>query len=416
MDVSRRNSEKQKQVDSLAASEFYLTAMHRMKQKLKGIMTTGDERRFLFFQSFLYSLSIAYGSLIKLRETLYKKGVFKAQKLPCPVISVGNITLGGTGKTPMTIYVAELIKRLGYHVVVISRGYKGTAENVGGVVSDGHSVTLGPEQAGDEPFMMAQRLKKIPVVVGKNRYKSGMLAIQKFNPDVLLLDDAFQHLQLKRDLDLVLLDSNAPFGNTYLFPRGTLRETAVSLARGGAVILTRSDIETPALFDQIKKLAPGLPIFSSVHTPYIHKIVSKSQQKDRHERNITFNNDFDIFKKKRIFAFSGIARNDDFQRTLESFECDLAGFIGYPDHYRYSDKELTEILRSATAQSADYIFTTEKDFVRIVQPIQWPIDLVVVGINISFKKDANAFDEFLSSRLGCAVKRKPNEQAATKNP
>lgn len=374
-------------------------------------MTTGNERRFLFFRSLLYFLSISYGGLVKLREALYKKGILQAKKLPCPVISVGNITLGGTGKTPMTIYVAELIKRFGYRVAIISRGYKGAAEHVGGIVSDGRTVRMGPEQAGDEPFMIAKRLKKIPVVVGKNRYKAGMLAIREFNPDVLLLDDAFQHLKLRRDLDLVLLDSNAPFGNTHLFPRGTLREAPSSLARGDAVVLTRSEIGTPALFDQIKRLVPGTPIFYSYHTPYIHKIVSGKKQEGQNGRNITSENAFEIFKRKRIFAFSGIARNDDFRRTLETFECSLTGFRGYPDHYRYSSKELSKILSSATDHSADFIFTTEKDFVRIVHPIRWPIDLVVIGINISFKRNDNTFAEFLSSRLALFLKHKPAERA-----
>ncbi len=367
-------------------------------------MNTKDGPGLLFFRSLLYSISIGYGGLLKLREALYKKGVLQTKKLPCPVVSVGNITVGGTGKTPMTVYVAELIKRFGYRVVIISRGYKGKAEKVGGVVSDGHTIFMGPDQAGDEPFMIASRLKTVPVIVGKNRFKAGVLAIKKFNPDVLLLDDAFQHLKLGRDVDLVLLDSEAPLGNTYLLPRGTLRETASSLARGDAIILTRSEMEKPLLFGQTKTLPPGKPIFRSFHTPYIYKIVSGDNHKGEDSLKISSRFDFEVFNRKRVFAFSGIARNDDFRRTIESFKCKLTDFVGFPDHYRYSAKDLDKILNSAIDLSADFIFTTEKDFVRIAPRIKWSLDLVVVGIKVSFINDGTDFDEYLSGWLSFIIK------------
>ncbi|MBW2643060.1 MAG: tetraacyldisaccharide 4'-kinase, partial [Deltaproteobacteria bacterium] len=328
-----------------------------------------------------------------------KKGFLQSKRLPCTVISIGNITVGGSGKTPMTIYMAELIKHLGYGVAIISRGYKGRAEKIGGVVCDGRMICMGPDEAGDEPFMISERLKTVPVIVGQNRFKAGILAIKKFKPDVLLLDDAFQHLKLNRDIDLVLLDSKKPFGNTYLFPRGTLRETASALLRGDAVIFTRSGVGKPAALDQVKRIVPKKPIFHSFHTPYIYKIITENSLQSPDRLNISSMYDFDIFKRKRVFAFSGIASNDDFRRTIESFRCELENFLGFPDHHPYSNRELDEIVKSAMDLSAEFIFTTEKDYIRIAHKIKWPIDLVVIGIEISFGENDIAFKSFIKSRL-----------------
>jgi tetraacyldisaccharide 4'-kinase len=370
-----------------------------IKRKTLAVMTGEEENRSSFLKRFLFGISIGYGRLVKLRETVYKKGVLQSKRLPCAVISIGNLTLGGSGKTPMTIYVAELIQDLGYGVAIISRGYKGRAEKIGGVVCDGRTMFMGPDTAGDEPFMVARRLKTVPVIVGQNRFNAGRLAIQEFKPDVLLLDDAFQHLKLHRDLDLVLLDSKDPMGNTYLFPRGTLRETASGLSRADAVILTRSDIGKTQGLGQIKKYFPRKPIFHSFHTPYIYKIVTGNHSQLRDRPTISSRYNFDIFKNKKAFAFSGIASNDDFRRTIESFECQLKNFSGFPDHHPYSDRELDEILKSAMEVSAEFVFTTEKDYVRIAHKIKWPIDVVIIGIEISFGKKDIDFKSFIKHRL-----------------
>lgn len=370
-----------------------------VKRKIQAIMTGGRENGSSSLKLFLFSISIGYGGIVRLRENLYKKGFLQSKRLPCPVISIGNITVGGSGKTPMTIYVAEFIQHLGYDVAIISRGYKGQAEKIGGVVSDGRIICMGPDKAGDEPFMVAKRLKTVPVIVGQNRFKAGILAIEEFRPDVLLLDDAFQHLKLHRDIDLVLLDSKAPLGNTYLFPRGTLRESAFALSRGDAVILTRSVVGNMAPLDQIKGVVPKKPVFHSFHTPYIYKIITGNSAQSRDRLNISSKYDFDIFKRKRVFAFSGIASNDDFRRTIESFRCKLENFLRFPDHHPYSNRELDEIVKSAMDRSAEFIFTTEKDYVRIAHKIKWSIDLVVIGIEISFGENDIAFKSFIKSRL-----------------
>ena len=373
--------------------------MRNIKKKIETIMTARGESRSLFLRPFLSAISIIYGGSVKLRGTLYKKGILQSKRLPCPVISIGNITVGGAGKTPMTIYIAELIKHLGYSVAIISRGYKGRLEKIGGIVCNGRTICMGPEKAGDEPFMIAKRLKTVPVIVGQNHFKAGTLAIKEFNPDILLLDDGFQHLKLNRDLDLVLLDHNSPFGNGHIFPKGTLREPIFSLYRGDAVILTRSDfIKTDSLV-RLKGMMKNKPIFKSTHVPYIYKIIETYNTSPHPETKGLFSRDFDIFNGKRVFAFSGIAKNDDFRQTVESFKCEIAGFSGFPDHHQYSAIELGEIVKSAMDLSADFIFTTEKDYVRIAHRIKWPIDLVVIGIEISFGEDDIDFKSFLKSRL-----------------
>ena len=370
-----------------------------IKREIQEIMTGERESGSLFLNLFLFAISIGYGGIVLLRKTLYNKGLLRSRRLPCPVISIGNLTVGGSGKTPMAIYIAELIQALGYTVTIISRGYKGQAEKIGGVVCDGRKICMRPDTAGDEPVMVAKRLKTVPVIVGKNRIRAGRLAILEFKPDILLLDDAFQHLKLYRDLDLVLLDSKNPLGNTYLFPRGTLREPASALSRGDAVIITRSDIGKVPSLDQIKKHVPRTPIFYSFHIPYIYKIVAGNSAQLQDRLTISSKYDFDVFKNKRVFAFSGIANNDEFRRTIESFHCRLENFTGFPDHHQYSDTELDEILKSATDLSVEVIFTTEKDYVRMAHKMKWPITLVIIGIEISFGANEIAFKSFIKSRL-----------------
>jgi tetraacyldisaccharide 4'-kinase len=372
----------------------------RVLKKIKTLMT-GCEKTGMFSPGSILSMfAVAYGAGVKLRATLYKKGILASKRLPCIVISIGNLTVGGTGKTPMTIYLAELLKQFGYQVAVISRGYKGEAERSGGIVSDGRQIFLGADQAGDEPFLVATRLKNVPVVVGQNRYMAGLLALEKFHPDVLLLDDAFQHLQLERDMDLVLLDGSHPFGNSHLLPRGTLREPVSSLSRGDAFVLTRSDfssdVDRTVFEKKCGERIQNLPVFKSAHTPYVFKTIICNQSARPLRRS--FSCERDGLKGHRVFAFSGIARNDDFKKTVERLKCDLAGFLGFPDHHPYSDEDFNTIVKASNDAEVDLIMTTEKDYVRIAGKMSFPIDMVVMGIKISFE-DKNGFDAFIKKRL-----------------
>lgn len=353
----------------------------------------GEDRSWL--KTGLLAASLAYGWGVQLRDFGYTRGILKSRHLPCAVVSIGNLTVGGTGKTPMTIYMAEFIRSLGLKTAVISRGYGGKAEKKAGVVSDGRRILLQAEMAGDEPFMMAEQLETIPVLVGRNRFQSGRTAMDRFRPDVILLDDAFQHRQLARDLDIVLMDAERPLGNGYLLPRGSLREDSASLRRCHAVVFTRADETDLPAHEHITRLLGSKPVFQSSHKPYLLKILKEKSGGTCSET--ACEQGIEGLAGKRIFVFSGIARNDDFENMLESLGCSIAGIAFYPDHYRYSQKDIKDIADAAVHHGSDCMVTTEKDYFRIPQKSRFPIALVVMGVKICFKDDG--FDRFVSSRL-----------------
>jgi len=375
----------------------------KIRTKIETIMTGSEKTRFFSVGSLLFALSLCYGYAVRLRENCYKKGILRLKKLPCKIISIGNITVGGTGKTPMTIKVAEIVKRLGYKVAVISRGYKGSLEKTGGIVSNGKTVLMGPDKAGDEPFMIASTLKDIPVVVWQNRFKAGCLVMDEFDSDVIVLDDSFQHLRLKRDIDLVLLDCRHPFGNNHLLPRGTLREPVSALLRGDAFIITRSDYAGDAIIaaftDKLRNLTHGKPVFRSCHIPYVYKAAKEKKRSIHRSLQNILPCNLECLKDRKVVAFSGLALNSDFRLTIESLKCDLINFLEFPDHHNYSDTDLNRIYKTYLESKADFLLTTEKDYVRVAHRITWPIDPVVVNIKVSFGDDDEAFNTFIKKRL-----------------
>jgi len=378
--------------------------MNKILKKIERIIFSKKKAGLISFESFLFLLSIIYGSTMKIRAILYNISLLKAKKLPCIVISIGNITSGGTGKTPMTIYIAKLLKRIGYKVAVISRGYKGLTEKTGGIVSDGKTIFMKANESGDEPFMIANRLKNIPVIVGKNRFNAGMTALNIFNIDVIVLDDAYQHLKLKRDINLVLLDKNDPFGNNYILPRGSLREPISSLMRSDTIILTRSDsksdMEKASSLSKFQKNIYGKPIFKAIHTPIIYKII---KDKNIISDKISTQN-FDLLRGQKVFAFSGIARNIDFINAVEGLNCKLEGFKEFPNHHPYSNNDLNNIFQLLDKLKVNFVLTTEKDYAKLANRVKWPVSLIVIGINILFENYDNAFDNFIKNKIDELVK------------
>ncbi len=351
----------------------------------------------------LYPISLVYGAGQKLRAFAYRHRVVPARQLPCKVICVGNITVGGTGKTPMTMYVAQMIKQLGYRAAIVSRGYRGSAESQGGIVSDGKSIGMGPELAGDEPYLMARSLREIPVIIGKNRYASGMLALKQFQPDVIVLDDGFQHLRLQRDIDLVLLDHTLPFGNGHLLPRGILREPISALARSTACILTRcrsgQDDPGTSPLELIKQYAPHSPVFTSSHKPYVYPVKAGEQFSVTGTASQYSDQEVNRMTKEPIFGFSAIARNADFQNTVKNLGFNPSGFLEFSDHHRYTAHDLSFIQSKAESAGACCLITTEKDLVRLSPQNPFPLQLIVVGVKISFGNNQREFINFLKSQL-----------------
>ncbi len=371
-----------------------------VKNKIESVMKRTGKAPDSPLAALLYGASIPYGAVQKLRAACYRHRLLPSRRLPCRVISIGNITVGGTGKTPMTIFVADEIRRADYRVVVISRGYRGDAEKRGGVVSDGRTILMKANTAGDEPYLIARRLKDVPVLVGKNRFAAGMLACDIFQPDVIVLDDAFQHLQLQRDLDLVLLDCGHPLGNRHLLPRGVLRESPAALARSSACILTRcrDDAAIPAA-DGLQSLASGRPFFRSTYIPFCYATDGGEQKAFDAAGVRTVTLDPQKIKDRKVFAFSGIARNDDFRRTAAELGFDISGFLDFADHHPYTVGDLSKIVSRARHCGADELITTEKDYVRIARRQPLALKLIVVGVKISFGEDRQEFDAYVKNSL-----------------
>lgn len=368
--------------------------MNYIRNKIQSAMMDDGGRGAL--SGFLLQLSAhAYGAGLKGLQGLYGQGLLKIHKLPCRVVSIGNITVGGTGKTPMAIYTARLVQALGYRVAVVSRGYKGAAEKSGGIVSDGRRIRMTPKTAGDEPYLLAQSLKDIPVLVGRDRFQSGMTAIREFATEVVMLDDAFQHIRLERDIDLVLLDDRRPFGNGRLLPRGALREPADALRRCDAVILTRCLKESTATYAVVRKMFPRRPVFKSRHVPAIVRVIG-AEGADEGPPPAMGPNDL---KRLRVFAFSGLADNRNFRDSLTDMGCQVSGRSGFPDHHPYTEADLNAVLHSARESGAEALATTEKDFTKISGRIRWPLKLIVIGVQASFGEEAPVFRDFIRDRL-----------------
>jgi tetraacyldisaccharide 4'-kinase len=377
-----------------------------LRRRIEALMGGERPRPFDPLAAGLNLAAGVYAGVGRLRAVLYRRGVLRARRLPCPVIAIGNLTVGGTGKTPMAIHVAGLLQQLGYRVAVISRGYGGLAEKTGGVVSDGATLRMTAAEAGDEPYLMALLLPGVPVVVGSSRRRAGFRALTAFGVDILVLDDAYQHLQLARDLNLLLLDQAAPFGNGRVLPRGVLREPASALSRADAVVFTRAtgNVGHGPSATRLPGLGTGVPVFYCRHRPYVSGIVpvGKRRMAAAAPRVAAAG-----LAGPPTVAFSGIARNDDFLQTLVGLGVRVSAALAFPDHHRYSEKDLERIRRAARQTGARQLVTTHKDFVRIQPRGVWPLPLGVVGVRIDFGDQFQAFSDFIRRRTADFFSRGP---------
>ncbi len=337
-------------------------------------------------------LSFFYGLAVLVRIFLYARGVFASHSRPCKVVSVGNITLGGTGKTPLVCLLSEMIQARGYRVGILSRGYKGNFSGPFALVTDGERILMDAHQAGDEPYLLAEKLKGVPVIVGKERWQSGRYAIELFRTEVLILDDGFQHLPLNRDLNLLLIDSSSPFGNGRLFPRGTLREPLAQISRADAVILTKvgESGNMNNLKENLRRILEGHRIFQVDYaTAEIRLYGEKTSLPSEY------------LKGMKVLAFSGLAKPESFRKTLLSLGAEIIEFETFPDHYWYDPKDATKLWARAAELGVGALVTTEKDLVRMEGLTPGDIPLWSISIRHFFpKNDQPQFEEFLFSRLG----------------
>jgi len=338
------------------------------------------------------AISWPYLLIINLRNWLYDKKIIAVEKLPCPVISVGNITVGGTGKTPCVIMLARLLQSKGFKPAILSRGYGGKNTKSVNIVSDGKNILLDSKTAGDEPFLMAQSLKNIPIIVGSQRIKTGKAAISQFGANVLICDDAMQHRKIFRDIDLVLLDSQNPLGKGNVLPRGKLREPIACLKRASALMLTRTD--EVAETDNIKgKLAQSdnIPIFTSVHR--LQDVIKAD-----------YSDIWPISKLsgKKVCAFCGIAKPDSFHKSLLAARAQILSWDTFPDHHNYSSAELETIKNKFYNDGADIIITTQKDGMRLQNFHEFLSMIYLLRIEMEVTPSRELFDKFILDRLAKA--------------
>ena len=319
----------------------------------------------------IYLLSLLYGGAVRSRVFFYTSGLLIPKRLPCPVISVGNITVGGTGKTPLVMALARRLMERGIPVAILSRGYKGKGRSRA-LVSDGHRILLSPEESGDEPFLMAGSLKGIPILVGKDRFANGRTAIQQFGVHALLLDDGYQHLQLYRDLNILLIDSTIGFGDHHLLPRGLLREPLAYLRRADLILLTKVEHpeECRLLEEELREIHPGSPIFHSHYEP-LDFIGPKGEQEDLRS-----------LRGKRALVISGIANPGYFSSLLKKCGMEIVKEAIFPDHHLYTAEDLTSIEKQG--RGVDWFLTTEKDMVKMskIDIGHLPIRALRIGIKI----------------------------------
>jgi len=326
-----------------------------------------------------------YSSLMKLREYLYLTGVFRQQSVDVPVISIGNLVLGGTGKTPTVQHLAKLLVEHGYQPAIVCRGYGGKAKEAVNIVSDGKNVFLTAVLSGDEPNLHAHSVPGVPVLTGKRRIFPSRYATQQFNCDVIILDDGFQHLSVKRDLDVILFDSTALAGNSRVFPGGPLREPISALNRCHAFLLTGQNLSKQARTRQfanlLKQKFPERPVFlSSVNTARL----LEQNGKVSHNGGT-----------KKLFGFCGIANPLRFERSLLNLGVQLVGFQTLKDHSAYSQPLVAHLCDRAAERGAQALVTTEKDFIKL-RDLKLSLPLYVLKVQQSIDQD---FDHFVLEML-----------------
>jgi tetraacyldisaccharide 4'-kinase len=374
-------------------AEFYLY------QLLHGNVRNGWDAVVLSFFSFS---SLLYGLGLSAKLLMYKSGLLKESRLSCKVISLGNITLGGTGKTPTAKTVATLIRAMGYKAVVLNRGYRAHWDKPVGIVSDGEKIYMTAYEAGDEAYLLAKQLPGVPVVIGKDRAISGEYVAKHMDVDVMIMDDGYQHWQLARNLDIVLVDTLNMFGNSCLLPRGILREPLSHLDRADVFLLTKVD-QSPDFSHKyvreiLRKYNPAAPVFESIHLPrYFIEIAE--WEKDLPGNHIPA----DSLQGKSAIAFSAIGNPSSFEQTITGLGIDLAEAIRYPDHHDYSMKEMQYIQERAVDKRVNAIIITEKDAVKIPQEfiaLERSCPLYILSIEVKLQEaDDERFQDVLRRAL-----------------
>ena len=341
---------------------------------------------------FVYGRPLAplYSALMRMREFMYRKGIFRVTSLEVPVISIGNLTLGGTGKTPVVQNLARMLRSRGWSPAVISRGYGGASREKINIVSTGKKPLLDASYVGDEPRLLAETLEGIPVLTGAVRRHPALKAVE-MGSDVLILDDGFQHLALDRSVDLVLFNADTLAGNSRVFPSGDLREPVKALHRCDGFIITGVNDSNMERADRFAGLLttrfPLCPVFMAQYRP--GAVIEDKDEgspvevKEEAIKNIAF------------FGFSGIAHPERFQQTMADMGFTVNGFRMYADHYPYKQKDMDRLTGFAEESGSQALITTEKDLVKL-HGIHKAMPLYALRMDVVFDE---VFHKFLIDKL-----------------
>lgn len=353
----------------------------------------------------LFFISRLFRSLTQFRLYLYNGGIiFSRHQFGCTVISVGNLTVGGTGKTPVVEFLAKKLRQEGRNVAILSRGYRsktkstlfrwfsalrhGEVETPPRIVSDGKQVLLASDVAGDEPYMLARNLPGVSVIVDKDRVKAGRYALRDYGADIMLLDDGFQYLRIKPTYSVVLIDTTRPFHNHHVLPRGLLREPIKQLRRADLIILTKSNHNPQIrhLRNFVKRHNSVASIVECNHAPcYLEDLHTKEQYP------------LSWLKNKKVAAVSAIAVPEGFEKYLYQLEADLVIKERFIDHHRYTDDEIIDFYQKVAAQGVEVIVTTEKDAVRFPLSPKNPCPVLFLRVEITFIEGQEIVEKWLDT-------------------
>lgn len=351
---------------------------------------------------FMLALSGLFRILVQIRLWRYRRGWKPQAHLGTQVVAIGNITVGGTGKTPVVELLARSLRDRGRNVAILSRGYKSKkldrpqkwtdrkgnpvpGETMPKVVSTGSAVLLDSKYAGDEPFMLAKNLDGVAVVVDKNRVKGGLFAVGQLGADTLLLDDGMQYLDLAHSVDIVLIDSGSPFGTEALLPRGTLREPPRNLRRASYILITKCDGRSnEALITRIRKYNKTADIVECTHGPiYLENVFTRERQS------------LDFLADKWVGAISAIAVPEAFEGALEKLGARVEIRRRFSDHYRFSRKEVESFMQRCVERDMELIVTTEKDAVRFPTPASIDVPVYFLRIEVEILKGQEIWDRLI---------------------
>jgi tetraacyldisaccharide 4'-kinase len=361
-------------------------------------------RRAAVLRGILAGGSSLYALAVHIRLWLYGAGLLRPAALGCQVISVGNLTVGGTGKTPVVEVFARELARRGRKVAILSRGYKKTSPSLSKkitglfhpnrrariveplVVSDGRRLLLDSATGGDEPFMLASNLRDVAVLVGRDRVKSGQYAIRELGCDTLILDDGFQYLKLRHRLDVALVDRTNPFGYGRLLPRGLLREPFRNIRRAGYIFITKSSgVDTQALRDELRSMNPTAEISECRHCPrHLRDVFTREQRP------------LEMLQGLDVAAVSGIASPESFERELVRLGARVLYHKRFADHHRYTQQELIDVINNGVACGAKAILTTEKDFVRFPLMERRDLPVYFLRVEIEMLSGEEAFHDWIA--------------------